>query len=118
MMCIVLPPALNVPMEDDVLMRPCCACPVFVLAKTLGTHTLPNAYRAPQPIPDAAARLTAHSLRTYVRSPRWAEQPGNAFASPQVSPPLHISDLCSLYQCLPLGLSCFKHFLMPDLVGK
>ena len=48
---------------------------------------VPTVHRAPPPIADAAASLAAHSLRSYVRSPRWAEQPGNTFASPQVSPP-------------------------------
>lgn len=42
--------------------------------------------RAPPPPPLAvdAASLAAHSLRSYVRSPRWAEQPGNSSQSPQV----------------------------------
>ena len=44
--------------------------------------------RAPQGAPAAdAASLAAHSLRSYVRSPRWAEQPGNTNQSPQVCPP-------------------------------
>ena len=45
--------------------------------------------RAPAaPAADPTASLAAHSLRSYVRSPRWAEQPGNTNQSPQVRPPL------------------------------
>ena len=91
MMGIVMPRKLQVLIKGDSMIRPCCACLSPVPAKTLGTHSLPDAYRAAVPIADAVASLTAHSLRTYVRSPRWAEKPGNTFASPQVSPPLHIS---------------------------
>ena len=44
--------------------------------------------RAPgAPAADPTASLAAHSLRSYVRSPRWAEQPGNTNQSPQVRPP-------------------------------
>ena len=47
-----------------------------------------------------AASLAAHSLRSYVRSPRWAEQPGNTNQSPQVC---LVSDQHSLWHlpCMP-----------------
>ena len=72
--------------------------------------------RAPAaPAAEPAASLAAHSLRSYVRSPRWAEQPGNSTQSPQVC-------LCSDHHrllCMPgLELQTLAHRAFSYATGQ